>query len=111
MRVIESSPFGGRTRTRVLLALRLLDTSYPRELSRVLGSALAPVQRALAGLEIDGLVASRMAGRTRLVTLSPVYFARRELSAYLAKLAGADLGLQKAVGVLRRRPRRSGKQV
>lgn len=109
MGVIESSPFGGRTRTRVLLALQLLGSSYARELSRVLDTALAPVQRALAGLERDGLVASRMAGRTRLVTLSPAYFAKRELAVYLARLADADASLQKAVGDLRRRPRRTGK--
>jgi hypothetical protein len=31
---LTSSPFGGQTRTRVLLALRLLGESYPRELAR-----------------------------------------------------------------------------
>src|SRR4030067_1068849 len=33
---VSSSPFGGRTRTRALLALRLLGESYPRELARLL---------------------------------------------------------------------------
>lgn len=109
MGVNESSPFGGRTRTRVLLALRLLDSSYPRELSRVLNTPLSPVQRALRGLEIDGIVSARSVGRTRLFRLNPSYFARAELAAYLARLADADVELQGAVRSLRRRPRRTGR--
>lgn len=105
----ESSPFGGRTRTRVLLALRLVESSYPRELCRILGTPLAPVQRALRGLEIDGVVSARDVGRTRLFRLNPAYFARQELAAYLARLADADQELQHAVATLRRRPRRTGK--
>ena len=109
MGVKESSPFGGRTRTRTLLALQLLGSSYPRELSRVLGTPVAPVLRALRGLELDGLVVARTMGRTRLVTLNPTYFARRELAAYLERLADADRSLHDAVVTLRRRPRRTGK--
>ena len=109
MGVSEARPFGGAARTRALLALQLLGSSYPRELSRVLGTPVAPVQRALRGLERDGLVAARTVGRTRLVTLNPAYFARRELAAYLERLADADQALQRAVTSLRRRPRRAGK--
>ena len=107
--VISSSPFGGQARTRVLLALRLLDESYPRELARVIGIPLSGVQGALRGLERDGLVAGRLTGRTRLVRLNPRYFAREELQRYLFALAGADLELQQQVIALRRRPRASGK--
>ena len=106
---VFSSPFGGQIRTRTLLAIRLLESSYGRELSRVLGVPLAPVQRALRGLEIDGLVAGRAVGRTRLFTLNPSYLAKRELAAYLGKLADADPELKRAVTTLRRRPRRTGK--
>ena len=106
---VVSSPFGGQTRTRTLLAIRLLGSSYARELSRVLGSPLAPIQRALRGLELDGLVAGRTVGRTRLFTLNPSYLAKRELAAYLTRLADADPELQRAVSQLRRRPRRTGK--
>ena len=106
---VLSKPFGGQTRTRTLLAIRLLESSYGRELSRVLGVPLAPVQRALRGLELDGLVAGRAVGRTRLFTLNPSYLAKRELAAYLGKLADADPELQRAVTTIRRRPRRTGK--
>lgn len=107
--VISSSPFGGQARTRVLLALRLLDESYPRELARVLDLPLSGVQMALRGLERDGLVAGRSAGRMRLVRLNPRYFAREELQRYLLTLAGADAALQDRVALMRRRPRAAGK--
>jgi len=107
--VIRSSPFGGQARTRVLLALRLLDESYPRELGRLLGAPLSGVQMALRGLERDGLVAARMAGRTRLFRLNPRYFARDELQRYLLRLTEPETGLRSRVASLRRRPRRTGK--
>ena len=104
-----SSPFGPQTRTRLLLALSLLDESYPREMARLLGVSLSAVQKALASLERDGLVAVRSVGRTRVARIDPRYFARRELLAYLARLAAADVALATAVSALRRRPRRTGK--
>lgn len=107
--VNTSSPFGGQTRTRVLLALRLLEDSYPRELSRILSTPLSGVQMALRGLERDGLVAARDAGRTRLFRLNPRYFAREELRRYLLRLSDPEEELRAAVARLRRRPRRAGK--
>ena len=109
MLVSRSSPFGGQTRTLVLLALSLLGESFPRELARLLQMSLNGVQQALAGLEADGLVAARTAGRTRLYTLNPRYFAREELQAFLKRLATAETNLVARTEQLRRRPRRSGK--
>ena len=105
----QSSPFGGAARTRVLLALRLLSESYPRELARVLERPLSGVQKALIGLERDGLVAARSAGRTRLFRLDPRYFAHADLAAYLLRLTGPEVMLRGRVAALRRRPRRTGK--
>lgn len=104
-----SSPFGGGTRTRALAALALLGSSFPRELSRLLESPVSAVSRALQGLERDALVAGRLIGRTRMFTLNPAYFAKRELEAYLVRLAEADADLLERVRLLRRRPRRVGK--
>ncbi len=109
MRLNQSSPFGGLTRTRLLVALGQLETSYPRELSRLLEAPISGVRMALLGLERDGLVSGRLVGRTRIVQLNPAYFARRELKTYLARLAEADRELQDAVKKLRRRPRQAGK--
>src|SRR5687768_9385320 len=91
MVLMLSSPFGGQTRTRTLVALALLGSSHARELAR------------------DGLVAGRLVGRSRVVSLDPRYFARVELAAYLARLADGDEELRRAVSELRRRPRRADK--
>src|SRR5262245_8236731 len=111
MLVARSSPFGARSRTLVLIALRLLDESFPREMARVLQLPLFSVQRALQGLEIDGLVAGRSAGRTRLYRLNPSYFARAELREYLARLAESEVETVDRVVTLRKRPRRAGKRL
>ena len=109
MLVSRSSPFGGQTRTLVLVALRLLDESFPRELARLLKVPLNGVQQALRGLEVDGLVAAGTAGRTRLYRLNPRYFAREELEDYLKRLAEAETELVERTATLRKRPRRAGK--
>jgi DNA-binding transcriptional ArsR family regulator len=109
MVLTSSSPFGGQTRTRVLVALGLLESSYPRELARLLEAPISGVRKALAALERDGLVSGRMVGRTRLVQINPAYFARDELRAYLVRLAAADRELRSRVEGLRRRPRQAGK--
>jgi DNA-binding transcriptional ArsR family regulator len=106
-----TSPFGSQTRTRVLLALSLLEQSYARELARLLEVSLSVLQKAILGLERDGLVAAREMGRTRVITLNPRYFARRELLAFLNRLAEPEDRLRAAVAKLRKRPRRSGKRL
>ena len=104
-----SSPFGSLTRTRVLVALSLLGDSYPRELARLLEAPLSTVQKALRSLELDGLVAGRSVGRTRLFRLDPRSFARNSLLQFLQRLAEPDRSLRRRVGELRRRPRLTGK--
>jgi len=105
-----SSPFGSSTRTRSLIALRLLEESYPRELARLLEQRLYSIQRSLASLERDGLVSARPRGRTRLYRLEPRYFARSELAAYLDRLAAQEADLDARIRSMRLRPRRTGKR-
>ena len=105
----RSRPFGGEGRTRVLLALRLLSESYPRELARLLGMPVSSVQKAVRSLEKDGLVTGRALGRTRVVQLDPRYFAYDELQRFLLRLAEPEFELRTRVSNLRRRPRRSAK--
>ena len=106
---VDSSPFGSRSRTRVLLALSLMGEGYPRELARLLELSLYSVQRALRTLEQDGLVAGRSTGRTRVYRLNPGYFARTDFEAYLRRLSEADSQLASALAKTRRRPRRTNK--
>ena len=106
-----SSPFGGQTRTRVLLALGLLGESYPSELARILNTRLSGIQQAIRSLELDGLIAGRSMGRTRVFRIEPRYFAYRELLSYVMRLTEPEEQLQERVASLRRRPRRTGKRL
>jgi DNA-binding transcriptional ArsR family regulator len=107
--VSGSAPFGSDTRTRVLILLQLLGSSYARELARLLDVSLSTVQKAVASLDRDDLVAAQPVGRARLYRINPRYFARRELEAYLRRLTPAFPDLETAASSLRRRPRRQGK--
>ena len=109
MRIGRSSPFGGWTRTRVLLALRLLEESYPRELARILEAPPSGVLKALRSLELDGLVAGRNVGRTRVFRINPRYFAAEDLNRFLWRLSEPEDELRDGISRLRRRPRRTGK--
>lgn len=104
-----SSPFGSRSRTRVMIGLELLGESYARELARILGSGLSVVQKAVRSLELDGLIAGRTVGRTRVYALNPGYFAAKEVQRLTRRLAEADEDLRTRVGTRRSRPRRGGK--
>jgi hypothetical protein len=99
-----SSPFGSRARTRTLLAVALMTESYPRELARIIEMPLFSVQKALASLERDQVLASRLLGRTRLYALNPRYLASRELREYLERLAGREFELRRRIGAVRGRP-------
>ena len=94
--------FGSAARTRALLALSLMEESYPRELARVVEMPLFSIQKALASLERDGLLASRLLGRTRLYALNSRYLASRELREYLGRLAGREFDLRRRVGSVKR---------
>lgn len=101
--------FGSPNRTAVLVAIRLLEQTYPSELAALLGVRPFTVQTILASLEREAVVTSRLLGRTRIVSLNPRYFAHTELSALLWKLGSQDKALQQRLGTRRRRPRRAGK--
>lgn len=101
--------FGNRNRTAVLVALRLLEESYPSELATLLGIRLYTVQQILRSLERDAVVVSRSLGRTRRVTLNPRYVGYKPLRELLWIVGTYDADLQRALATKRRRPRRPGK--
>lgn len=88
--MLISSPFGSRSRTRVLVALHIVGYSYPRALARLLDIPIFALRKALAGLERDGLVVVSPLGRLRLYRLDTTYPAHAELAAYLSRLAEID---------------------
>lgn len=93
----------------MLVAIRLLEGTYPSELAALLGVRPYTVQSILASLEREAVIVSRLVGRTRTVSLNPRYFAHAELSALLWKLGERDGDLQARLAARRRRPRRAGK--
>lgn len=100
--------FGSRRRTEVLVTIALLGETYPSELARLLKARLYSVQNIVAALDREGIVAMRPAGRSRLVSLDPRYFAFTELKELLLKLAQAEPELRAAAAGRRSRPRRGG---
>lgn len=107
----RNKTLGSRRRTEVLVLLALLEESYPAELARLLKAPLYSVQKIVDGLDREGIVATRLIGNQRRVTLNPRFFAKEELQKLLLRLAEAEPELQVAASGLRRRPRRKGKQL
>ena len=103
--------FGSPRRSQVLLAVWLLSETTASELARLLDAKPFSIQQIVEALEDEGVVATRMVGRSRLVSLNPGYFARRELSSLLERLSTATPELAQAVAELRRRPRKRGKEL
>ncbi len=62
---------GSTSSERVLIFLFAREEGYPREIARFFNTDLAPIQRQLIKLEINGVLSSRLAGRTRLYRLNP----------------------------------------
>jgi DNA-binding transcriptional ArsR family regulator len=103
--------FGSRARERVLKLLGLLERSYPRELAVVLGEDLSVVQRTANDLERDGVLASRLMGRTRIFELNRTYQHYAQLRELLVRMGQSDPEIVEAAQRLRQRPRRAGKEL
>ena len=101
--------FGTERRTEVLIAVRLLEETYARELARLLDAPLLSVQRIVDALEAEGILAIRSSGRERRITLNPRYFAVAELRELLLRLSIATPQIVEAVESLRLSPRKKGK--
>lgn len=112
MRVgVVSKVFGTEQRTEVLVAIRLLEETYARELARLLERPLLTVQRIVDALEIEGIIAIRLSGRERRIRLNPRYFAIEELRPLLLRLGQAGFPFVERIDAMRRGPRKKGKSV
>ena len=102
--------FGSLNCERVLMFIYGLDEGYPREIARFYNTDLDPVRKQLNKLETGGILASRVAGRTRLYTFNPRYPFLKELKGLLKKaLSFYPPEEQEALLMVRRLPRRRGK--
>jgi predicted transcriptional regulator len=103
--------FGSRTRTRLLLFIAVAEESYAAEIVTALGATKLTIQRMLQDLEQTGVLASRLRGRVRLVSLDKTWYAAAELRSLLERMARTDPEILAAAGAIRRRPRRPGKPI
>lgn len=78
--------FGSETRGKILLFLYTNGESYPTEMSRSLGYYLYGIQKHLLNMEKDGILYSRLKGKTRLYGMNPRYPFKRELISLLEKI-------------------------
>ena len=80
----------------MLVAIAILGETFPAELARVLGAPLFSVQKIVGGLDRDGIVATRLSGRARVVSLDPRHPLFPELKALLMKIAAAEPAIREA---------------
>lgn len=101
---------GSTSKERVLLYLACRGEGYPREIARFFGASLRPVQMQMEGLEAEGVLWSRVVGRTRVYAFNPRYAFIKELKALVEKaLPFYPAADRKRLMMNRRRPRKAGK--
>jgi len=108
--MLFSGLFGNETAAKVLLYLQQLESGYPRGIAQGLQIPLSQVQRQLERLEREGVLASRVIGKTRLYQWNPRCGYLDQLRELLAR--GIEMlpkEIREAFVSERRRPRRRGK--
>jgi hypothetical protein len=105
-----ASLLGSISGERALLFIYARGEGYAREIARFFNTDLTPIQRGLEKFEANGILNSRLAGRTRLYSFNPRYALKPEIENLLEK-ALIFYPPKEREGLLmnRRRPRRSGK--
>ena len=102
--------FGGETAEKVLLYMRSYGSGYPRGISTTFDIPVSQVQRQLERFEREGVLASRLVGKTREYNWNPRYMFREELQSLLGKaLEKLPAEYQNKYFRARTRPRRRGK--
>ena len=101
---------GSISAERVLIFIVARDEGYARDISRFFETDLYAIQKQLDKLENGGVLASRLAGRTRLYTFNPRYPFMKELKELLIKaLSFYSEDEREKLTMNRRRPRQRGK--
>jgi DNA-binding transcriptional ArsR family regulator len=106
---MDSGLFGSQVRTDTLVAIGRLGETYALELATVLKRQPTEVRRAIVSLEDAGVVATRLRGRTRIITLNPRFPAKDELYALLLEMS--EWPKYRGLWEIRRRPRATGKRL
>ena len=94
----------------MLLFLAARTSGYPSEIAKIWSMDVSTVQNQLLRMERDGLLVSRMVGRTRVYEFNPRYAFKDEVKALLNKaLTKLPSKVQEELTLQRKRPRRTGK--
>jgi DNA-binding transcriptional ArsR family regulator len=108
--MIFSGLFGNETAAKVLLYLQQLESGYPRGIALALQIPLSQVQRQLERFEREGVVVSRVLGKTRLYQWNPRCGYLDELRSLLSRgIQMLPEQVRETFNGERRRPRRKGK--
>jgi predicted ArsR family transcriptional regulator len=108
--MLLSGLLGSETAEKVLLYVESYGSGYPRGIAQTFGLPVSQIQRQLERFEREGVLVSRLIGRTREYRWNPRYLFRSELSSLLAKaLDHLPADYQERYFRARTRPRRKGK--
>ena len=108
--MILSGLTGNETASKVLLYLESYGSGYPRAISEAFKIAISQVQRQLERLEREGILVSRLIGKTRLYEWNPRCFYLEDLKKILSKsLERLPESVKEKYFRQRLRPRRKGK--
>ncbi|MGK5084438.1 ArsR family transcriptional regulator [Bdellovibrionota bacterium FG-1] len=83
--MIISTLFGSETAEKALLYLENYGSGYPRGIAKAFDVAVGQVQKQLEKFELEGVLSSRLVGRTRVYEWNPRCFYLDELRGILAK--------------------------
>jgi hypothetical protein len=102
--------FGSKTAAYVLLFIEAYGSGYASRIAETFGSPLNGIQQQLRKLETNGVLVSRLIGRTRVFEFNPRSRTAKNLSAFLAaELDALPRDVFKKYFTQRQRPRRTGK--
>ncbi len=108
--MIISALFGSETAEKALLYLENYGSAYPRAVARTFDLAVGQVQKQLEKFEREGVLASRLVGRTRVYEWNPRCFYLAELRGILSKsLKQLPPAIIEKYFKERTRPRKKGK--
>ncbi len=101
---------GSVNKERVLAFIVSRRSGYAREVSRFYGVTLRPIQEAMDGLEVAGVLVSHNVGQARVYEMNPRHPALSEIKALVERAVSLyPPALHDRLIVVRSRPRRKGK--
>ena len=108
--MILSGLFGNVTAAKVLLYLENYDSGYPNGIATVFDVPVSQVQRQLEKMELEGILSSKLIGKTRSYSWNPRCFYIEDLRSILKKaLAALPDSQNEKYFRQRQRPRRASK--